>query len=290
MDSGEGSLQLHKSMSSDQHYWSIIRKTIRRFTEIDGDQRAAAFGYYGLISLFPFILLLVTALSYFVDRETAVVGILGFVNDYIPGAQERENLVIKAIKGVIHARTEVGLISLAVLVWSALKFLKVLIRSSNRAWNSPIYRWWRLPLRSLSLLGVLASAFLIGILVPAGLRILERHLSGISEQLTVLLELLIALMPTLVLFYSLSMLYRLAPSRKTSFAEVWLGALAVTSIIRIAEMVFAWYTRHLGHWNSLYGGLGGIAAFLMWVYISGWIFVMGACFCASLAEIRLNPP
>lgn len=88
--------------------------------------------------MFPLILLFVTVGSYFVERETVTETIIRFLGHYIPVAREEENLVVKNISGVLQARGEVSVLALAVLAWSAVKFLKVLIRAANRAWDSRI--------------------------------------------------------------------------------------------------------------------------------------------------------
>jgi YihY family inner membrane protein len=94
------------------------------------------------------------------------------------------------------------------------------------------------------------------------------------------------LIPWLVLFYGLIMIYRLAPSRVTRFSEVWLGALAATLLIWIGERLFLLYGVHFASFNALFGALGGIVVFLLWIYLSSSVCVFGVCFCTALAEIR----
>ena len=98
--------------------------------------------------------------------------------------------------------------------------------------------------------------------------------------------LIFQLIPWLVLFYGLIMIYRLAPSRATRFSEVWLGALAATLLIWIGEWLFLLYGVHVTSFNALYGALGGIVAFLLWIYLSSCVCVFGVCFCVALAEGR----
>jgi Ca2+-transporting ATPase len=38
--------------------------------------------------------------------------------------------------------------------------------------------------------------------------------------------------------------------------------------------------------NAIYGTFGGIMALLLWIYISGCIFIFGACLCAAQTEGR----
>ncbi len=96
------------------------------------------------------------------------------------------------------------------------------------------------------------------------------------------------LIPWLVLFYGLIMIFRLAPSRVTRFSEVWLGALASTLLMWISEWLFLLYGVHVTSFNALYGALGGIVAFLLWIYLSSCVCVIGICFCAALAQVQAN--
>lgn len=162
----------------------------------------------------------------------------------------------------------------------------MLIRTTNRLWHSPTYNWWRLPLKSLALLGITVSAVLIGILLPGMARMFREWLATRLGFPGWMFAMIFQFIPWLVLLYGLIMIYRLAPSRATRFSEVWLGALAATLLIWIGEWLFLLYGDHFTSFNALYGALGGIMAFLLWIYLSSCVCVFGVCFCAALAEVR----
>lgn len=226
---------------------------------------------------------LITLGSLFVEREAVTNEVIQFVSGFLPVAREQENFVGQTIDRVARARGEVGLVAFIILVWSALRFLKVLIRSTNRAWRSAIYNWWQLPAKSFMLLGIVGSASLLGILAPVAARLLENELA--PAYFSQLFELGVGLIPRLVLFCCLAMLYKLAPSRHTRFAEVWIAALAVTLLLWLGETAFVIYVRDLARFNVLHGTLGGMVAFLLWIYLSGLSYVLGACLCAAQAEL-----
>lgn len=81
-------------------------------------------------------------------------------------------------------------------------------------------------------------------------------------------------------------IYKLAPSRHTKFSEVWISALGATVLIWISELLFLAYTSHFSSFSALYGALGGIVAFRLWIYLSGCIGVFGVCVCAAQAHVR----
>lgn len=268
------------------NWWRTIKQARARWAEVDGDQRAAAFSYYLLLSLLPLTLLVVAAGSLFVEREVATQAVVKLVNHYTPLTSEQERGAVAGIRDWLQARGKISLAALPLLLWGALKFLRTLIRTTNRIWHSPTYNWWRLPLKSLGLLGITASAVLIGILLPGVARLVRPWFTTHLEFPQWAFALMFHLIPWLVLFYGLIMIYKLAPRRVTKFSEVWLGALAATVLIWVGELLFLVYAVHCAHFNVLYGTLGAIVAFLLWLYLSSCVGVFGVCFCAAQAEVR----
>ena len=266
--------------------WQVVRRACARWAEADANERAAASAYYLLLSFLPLVILLVAAGSLFVERDVATQQVVQWVNHYIPLTSRQEHSAVTAIGGVLATRGQISLVAIPLLFWSSLQFLSVLIRTTNRLWHSPTYNWWRLPLKSLALLGITVSAVLIGILLPGMARMFREWLATRLGFPGWMFAMIFQLIPWLVLFYGLIMIYRLAPSRATRFSEVWLGALAATLLIWIGEWLFLLYGAHFTSFNALYGALGGIVAFLLWIYLSSCVCVFGICFCAALAEVR----
>jgi Ca2+-transporting ATPase len=268
------------------NWWRTIKLAGARWAQEDGDQRAAAFAYYLLLSLLPLTLLLVAAGSLFVEREVATQAVVKLVNHYTPLTGEQERETVATIRDWLNARGKISLAALPLLLWGAMKYLRTLIRTTNRIWQAQTYNWWRLPLKSLGLLGITASAVLIGIFLPGVARLVRDWLTTHLEFPQWAFALMFHLIPGLVLFYGLIMIYKLAPSRKTRFSEVWLGALAATGLIWLGERLFLAYAANFAQFNVLYGALGGIVAFLLWLYLSSCVGVFGICFCAAQAEVR----
>ncbi|MEO5959318.1 MAG: YhjD/YihY/BrkB family envelope integrity protein, partial [Opitutaceae bacterium] len=194
-------------------WWRTIKLARARWAEVDGDQRAAAFGYYLLLSLLPLVIMLVSAGSLFVERTVATREVVQWVNHYVPLTSEQKRDAETNIRGVLEARGKINLAAFPLLLWGTLKFLRTLIRSTNRIWHSPAYNWWRLPLRSLGLLGITASAALFGILLPGLARLVRDWFTTHLEFPQWAFAVMFRLIPWLVLFYGLIMIYKLAPSR-----------------------------------------------------------------------------
>jgi len=266
--------------------WRVLCCACARWVEADANERAAAFAYYLLLSFLPLVILLVTTGSLFVERDVATQAVVQWVKHYVPLTGEQEHSTVTAIGGMLAARGQISLVAIPFLFWSALQLLGMLIRTTNRLWHSPTYNWWKLPLKSLALLGITVSAVLIGILLPGMARMFREWLTTRLGLPGWMFATIFQFIPWLVLFYGLIMIYRLAPSRATRFSEVWLGALAATLLIWLGEWLFLLYMVHFSSFNAVYGTLGGIMAFLFWIYLSSCFCVGGICFCAALAEFR----
>jgi Ca2+-transporting ATPase len=269
--------------------WEILSLAAKKFFRIEGTQRAGAFAYGACFALFPLIILLVTIASSFVGRDRAVNEIIAYLQSYVPISGAMQGEIFESVAGVIEARQQAGAIAMLLLVWGALQCFGTQIRATNRAWGTVMYNWWRLPLRSLLLLGVTADAVLLALAAPVLMRWAKGWLSPGHEFQSWVYDLGGIFIPLVVVFLGLSLFYRLAPRRPTRFAEVWVAALCATILLRAVQSLFVIYLKHFATVNAVYGAFGGIMALLLWIYLSGCVFIFGACLCASQAE-TLPPP
>jgi YihY family inner membrane protein len=266
--------------------WAILCLAVKKFLRIDGAPWAGAFAFHAFLSLFPLMVLLVSIASFFVDRDTAGKEVTAYMKSYIPISGEMQQHIFDTIAGVIKARRHASAIAFLILIWGALRCFTTLIRATNRAWDTALYNWWRIPLKSLVLLIITAGAVLLGMVVPVLAKMAKTWLFTVSDFHSRVYALGSFIIPLLVVFLSLSLFYKLAPRRPTRFAEVWAAALCATVLLRVAESLFVIYIKNFATLNAVYGAFGGIMALLLWIYISGCIFILGACLCAAQAEGR----
>jgi YihY family inner membrane protein len=266
--------------------WAILSLATKKFIRIDGAQWAGAFAFHAFFSLFPLMVLLVTISSIFVDRDRAGKEVIAYMGSYVPISGEMQHRIFDTIAGVIKARRHASAIAFPILIWAALRCFTTLIRATNHAWDTAVYNWWRIPLKSLALLGITAVAVLLGMATPVLAKMANTLFftaGGLHSRGYIIGSFII---PLLVVFLSLSLFYRLAPRSPTRFAEVWAAALAATVLLRAAEGLFVIYIKNFATLNAVYGAFGGIMALLLWIYVSGCIFIFGACMSAAQAEGR----
>ncbi|MDP1625479.1 MAG: YhjD/YihY/BrkB family envelope integrity protein, partial [bacterium] len=131
--------------------------------------------------MFALMILLVTIASFFIDRDRAVTMVVTYVKEYVPLSSVMQDNIFDTFTGVISARTQAGVVAFLILIWSALHCFITLIMATNRAWGTDIHTRWRLPLKSLLLLGATTSAIFLGIMVPALMKITEGWLSPLLD-------------------------------------------------------------------------------------------------------------
>lgn len=272
--------------------WKVVFETARLFGEIDGEQRAASFAYYAIFSLIPLLALLFSVGSMFFAADTVKHTVAEFIPPDAPG----QDAVWQMVNDLQAARGGVSVLSLAILAWSSLKFFQALVRAVNRAWHTVDIPWWQMPLKNLAMVGVILSGFGLGILIPA-------IMQGVVKALTALEHLIAAHVPGLqlgilfalldlaryfvggvVLFYTLTMLYTFAPRRRVLVRQVWMPALVSTIALQLCQIAFVNYLPRFVNYNTVYGTIGGLMLLLFWIYLSGMIIILGACFCVALRQ------
>jgi YihY family inner membrane protein len=283
-ESRAGRLQEIASKGKSCRAWSVLKHAIKNFIRIDGAQRAAAIAHYAFFSLFPLIILSVTVASVFINHDKATTQILHLVQGIVPIADEKQSYIVDAVAGVTKARRQAGVFAFLLLGWAAMRFVATLIRATNRAWGEELHDWWRLPFKSLAFLAFIIAAAPLVIVIPMLIKISKSWLIATFDLSSWIYVGISYVIPTLILFFGLTVFYVLAPRRRPRLTEVWPAALFTTILWLTAESIFALYLKHFATLNAVYGALGGIMALLLWIYVSGGIFVFGACLCAARAD------
>lgn len=273
--------------------WRVLWTTFAIYIRTDGEQRAASFAYYALFALFPLMVLFVSVSSQFVDKKVASEKIIDTISNYMPIGAEGEDVVIKTVSDVVNSRKPVGIVAVLGVIWGSLGFFHALVRGVNRAWGTLEYPWWKLPLKNLAILGIVASALFIGIIAPTILAAIEAYIWSQNPTVGAIMifhtfNYVRLLLPALVLFYGFTMFYKFAPRQHRQFGEVWIAALAVTVALGGLRSLFVFYAQHFAHFKSVYGAFGSVVALLMWIYLSGMIIILGGCLSAARAEVREN--
>lgn len=262
----------------------ILRLATKKFFSIEGGHRSAAFAFYTFLSLFPLIILFVTIASAFFSADNVSEYVFNYIGKYMPISLKIKEQIFNTIYGVIIANKQIGIIAFLGLMWGSIKFLNVLVNAVNKAWHAHVYKWWKLPIKSLMLFGLLLLVVFFGITAPILARMISTWLFHTDIFPKWMYSIVVFFIPFFVLFFSLSLFYKIASLRKIKFSKTWPSSLFVTLLFMGGQILFVFFSKHFFNFNAVYGTLGGIIALLMWIYFSGYIFIFGACLCVSHSE------
>jgi membrane protein len=271
-------------------WWAALKRTVREFREDNLTDWAAALTYYGVLAIFPALIVLVSVLGLIGDSATQpLIDNLGKV---APGpAKEIFTSAIENLQGSKGAAGVFFIVGLAGALWSASGYVAAFMRASNSIYDMPEGRpvWKTLPVRvglTVVLLALLAISA-VAVTLTGGLAKEVGGVIGLSDSAVTVWN--IAKWPVLLLVVSFmfALLYWAAPNVKHPKFR-WVspgGILAVIGWV-IASLAFAFYVANFGSYNKTYGALAAPIVFLVWLWISNVVILLGAEFNAELERGR----
>jgi membrane protein len=261
--------------------FATVKRTLKEFSEDHMTDWAAALTYYGLLSLFPALIALVSLIGLVGDPEKTISTVTEIVHKISPSTSTAPFESVaekKSASGILFV------VGLGAALWSASGYVGAFMRASNIVWETPEGRGF-LKLRPLQLLVTLVM------IVLAALVLLSLVLTGpivraVAEPLgigsTAISVWNVAKWPVLLVAVTVmfSLLYHASPNVKMpKFHIVSPGAAVAIVLWILVSALFAIYVANFGSFGKTYGTLGGVVALLMWVWLTN---------CALLFGLELN--
>ena len=244
---------------------------------------AQAIAFNSLFTLFPLIVLSITAASYvYPDSQQRV---LAFVDTLAPNLHD---FIAVNLASYLGGRVSSGIIALGFLIWSGKNLFMALAYALDRALGVPKGRPLvhdialsiiMLPIVGLLLIAAMALPIMISVLVA---------LSKVPDQTTVT-QLLGYAVSLLMVFTLAIMMYTFLPNRRVAWHFAVPGASFAALSWPIMQFVFAQYTTRV-NFSHIYGALSAPLALLLWFYLMGSIFLFGAQLCAGWAHLKGSTP
>jgi membrane protein len=266
--------------------WSTLRRTVRGFREDNLTDWAAALTYYGVMAIFPALLVLTSVLG--LIGRSATQPLIDNVGNVAPGAAKQ--IFTDAIRNIENSHGAAGaffVIGLLAAIWAASGYIGAFMRAANAIYEIEEGRpiWKTVPVRlGLTLLLMLMTAVTaIGVTLSGGLARQVGNVIGVGGTAVDVWN--IAKWPVLLLVVSLmfAVLYWAAPNvRQPGFR--WItpgGVLAVLGWV-LGSLAFSFYVSNFGSYNKTYGALAVPIIFLVWLWISNVMILLGAEFNAEL--------
>ena len=266
-----------------------FKRTVKAFKADNLSVWAAALTYFGVLSIFPALLVVVSVLGLLGDSVTDEL--IENLEEVAPGpAQEIFTSAIENLQGAGSASGIAFVIGLVAAVWASSGYVDGFMGAANAIYGveegRPITTMLPVRIGLTILLMVLAGAIGFAVTLTGGLAREVGDLLGLGEEAVDVWA--IAKWPVLLLLVSLllAVLYWGAPNVKQPFRFISPGSLLAVLGWVIASVGFAFYVSNFSSYNKTYGALAGPIVFLLWLYISNICVLLGAELNAELERSR----
>lgn len=256
-----------KSRATKRH---ILYTTVVEFLHNDLPTSAAAIAYFGVLILFPALLLLSV---YYPEA-------LLWLRPFFPGSYEFVRRNLDAMRDVSGS---ILFASFTVLLWAGSWIFNVIERTICRIWKTQPRKFLHGRLLTVGMMAAIGMLLLASFLLTSGLAAIRAVAERSQHARLWLAETFdSALLPSLLASLSLLMtislfglIYRVMPNTKVKLIEVLPGAVIAGLLWEATKYAFAWLLPYF-HYDLLYGSIGAMVALLTWSYVSSSIMFFGA--------------
>lgn len=232
---------------------------------------AGAMAFFGILSLFPLVLLTIAIASRVLPSPLVTKLVFSQLGALLPDAGPvagATNSTLHVQAGVVH----LGLSALG-LLWASLGVFLTVGYAVDRAWAVQGDR--NIVVQYLVSAGL---SIVVGAFIVAASAISDTA-GSVSGNGTVAL-----VAEAVVIYGALVVLYRLLPNCDVSWRDCLLPAALVTSVGGVARAGFIWYMGSIAHVGRLYGPLAGVAGLMLWLFVTSAILLWGAELSHQLAD------
>ncbi len=255
---------------------NIIKDAVETFNITHANQASAGLAYYLIFSLFPLLLVLISAGSFFLNSEQVYLKVTQLVQANVPGSHA---WIDENLRQILQQRGAVGIIGLATLLWAASGGFMSLAYNINLAWlDAPQRNFFQRRLIGLEMIVGLSGLFVLSLIIDSVINLLHiLDLPFVSFLDLGLWKWVSNLFSWLVIFALFFALYYRVPTVNVRASAAARGALISSIAWKIATALFSLYIRSgFGRYELIYGSVGALVAFLFLIYILATVTLFGA--------------
>lgn len=253
--------------------WAFIRLLLGRFAENQGLPNAASLTYTTLLSLVPLMTVSLAVFAAFPVSDRVEERIQGFLfENFMPASGEVLKVYLEEFSSKASKLSGAGF---AFLIVVALMMMANIDRAFNTIWR---VRRKRSPL---SMFMVYWAILSLGPLLIGGSVAVTSYLVSFpvfSDAAATFGRQLLVLTPLLASMAAFSLLYLIVPNRRVPLRHAVAGGLLAALLFEMAKRGFAFYLTQFPTYEAIYGALAIIPIFLVWVYLSWVVTLLGAEF------------
>jgi membrane protein len=260
---------------------ATLKQTVARFREENLTDWAAALTYYGLLSLFPALIAMVSLIGIFGDPQTTTAKLTEIITEL--GPESAAETFEGPIASVVESQRTAGFafaFGLAAALWSASGYVGAFTRASNVIYGTsegrPIWKLRPLQIAITLALVVMMALLAVGLVLSGPVVSAIAGPVGLSGTAVDLWN--VAKWPVMAAIFVLmvDVLYYATPDVKLrGLRWVTPGALVALAVWALASALFAFYVSKFGAYDKTYGTLAGLVILLLWFWITNLAILFG---------------
>jgi len=255
----------------------FTKEVIHQFVVNETSLSASSLAYTSLLSLVPFMAVMVTVFSVFPMFEDVSTQIQDFIfSNFVPTSGE---VLQEYIAGFVDKSRNLNVTMPLFVFVTSIMMMYTMEKALNRIWDTKpsgnilkkvIMYWTVLTMGPLLVLGGLAlTSYMFAYSGFAGIKVY-----------------LLKVLPIMSSMIGFFLIYLIVPNRKVNWKSALIGALIAALLFELAKRGFAWYVVTFPSMTKIYGTLATIPIFLIWVFLSWNIILLGGTIAATLETSR----
>lgn len=261
----------------------MLVHAFHQFHDNDLFTSAAAMSYFGLLTLFPGLIMLLAFGKRLAAGTDMLNEMLRRVAQAYPGSGEFLDSTVRSLSDL---GTGVIITCILVTLWAGSWVFAVVERALNRIWNTTSRAFLHGRALTLGMIGIVGMLLTVSVLVTS-LLVAVQQLAGrlsprqlerwtwiglLGSAFWQVVFLLVSIVITVILFM---LVYRFMPNARVHLRDTIPGAIIGGLLWEAAKYIFAW-SLHYFHYDQIYGSVGAVVAVLTWGYVSSLILLYGA--------------
>ena len=266
--------------------FGLLWEALRKFNDDNGFFLSSGIAFNILINLIPFIMLLLAMVGTYLYNDQEV---LNHIRAYFRGvAPALDPKIMGNLMDLIQSRQIVGILGFVGLLWFSTWVFSSMQIALNIVFlvqkSRGMLRGIGIDLLMILLAGIL---LLVSMILSSAVTFLQGYPGripvAIGPTIQWILKYLLPFFLTFCMFFSI---YKIIPNKRVHIKSALQAALFASLLWELAKHLFAWYVVHLAEYSIFYGSLSTLVIFVLWVYYSSTILVVGGEFAYFLEEDR----
>ncbi len=269
-------------------WFQILKRTYAESNKDNVSIVAAGVAFYAFLAFVPLLGALVLTYGLVADPASVMSHIQGLTSVMPADAAKLIGEQLISISKTATSKQGFGLlIALLLSIYGAMRGATSIITALNIVYGVEEDRGFvkTTMLAAMITVGAVA-ALLLGMLAISVMGFIERLLPFSSPLVHTLLQILLWVVAAAGVSAVIALVYRYAPNRpKAKWAWLTPGSIVATLLWIAATLGFGFYVTNFGSYNATYGSLGAVVVFLTWLYLTGYILLMGGELNSELEKV-----